>query len=99
MTRFDSVDNILPREYITDVLPRLQTPEDVTIFYEVKADLKDHEMQVLAEAGVRRLQPGIESLSTTTLKLMKKGTTAFQNLRFLKSCLRWNTDPIWSGSG
>ena len=34
------------------------------------------------DAMVLEVQPGIESLSTSTLKLMRKGTTAFQNIRF-----------------
>ncbi len=28
------------------------------------------------------MQPGIEALSTATLELMKKGTSAFNNIRF-----------------
>ncbi len=96
VTRFDSVDNILPRNYLTEVLPKLDSPENVTIFYEVKADLKDREMEVLAKAGVTEIQPGIESLATSTLKLMKKGTTAFHNLRFLKNCLVYDIRPAWN---
>ncbi len=93
---FSSVDNILPREYLTEVLPRLRAPDGVSLFYEVKADLKEHEMLALADARVTRIQPGIEALSTSTLKLMGKGTTSFQNLRFLKDCLRMGISPAWN---
>jgi magnesium-protoporphyrin IX monomethyl ester (oxidative) cyclase len=92
---FDSVDNILPREYLTDVLPKMKTPEGVELFYEVKADLKDDDLRTLAAAGISAVQPGIESLSTTTLKLMKKGTTAAGNLRFLQDCLKHSVRPVW----
>lgn len=95
-SRFESVDNILPRSYLTDVLPRLETPPGVSIFYEVKADLKDAEMEALARAGVTEIQPGIESLATSTLKLMKKGTSSFQNLAFLKNCVRFGINPVWN---
>ncbi len=95
-TRFQSVDNILPREYLQEVLPRLSTPDGATIFYEVKADLKDHEMAVMADAGVTVIQPGIEALATSTLKLMGKGVTSFQNLRFLSSCLTYGIEPHWN---
>ncbi len=95
-TRFESVDNILPREYLSEVLPRLNPPADATLFYEVKADLKPQEMEILARAQVRAIQPGIESLATSTLKLMGKGTTSFQNLAFLKSCLRFGIQPVWN---
>ncbi len=93
---FESVDNILPREYLTDLLPRLETPPGVALFYEVKADLKEREMAALARAGVTRIQPGIESIATTTLKLMRKGTTSFQNLKFLKYCQRYGVDAFWN---
>ena len=93
---FQSVDNILPRQYLTEVLPHLEPPEGVELFYEVKADLKEREVEVLARAGVTRIQPGIEALATTTLRLMKKGTTSFQNLRFLKHCLTHGVTPLWN---
>ncbi|MES1243276.1 MAG: RiPP maturation radical SAM C-methyltransferase [Acidobacteriota bacterium] len=94
--RFESVDNILPREYLTDVLPHLATPPGVSLFYEVKADLKEREMEVLSKAGVTAIQPGIEALSTSTLRLMGKGTTSFQNLAFLKNCVRFGITPSWN---
>ncbi len=96
ITRFEAVDNIMPREYLTEVLPQLRTPPGAGIFYEVRADLKDHEMAILAQAGVRDVQPGIEALATPTLKLMRKGTTVFQNIKFLKSCVRHDIAPGWN---
>lgn len=94
--RFESVDNILPREYLEDVLPKLRTPPGVSFFYEVKADLKEREMAILGRAGVTAIQPGIESLATSTLKLMRKGTSSFQNLAFLKYCRRYGIKPLWN---
>ena len=94
--RFESVDNIMPRPYIKEVFARLTPPPGVRIFYEVKADLKDWEMEVLSQAGVNQIQPGIEALSTSTLKLMGKGTTAFQNIAFLKNCIRYGIEPSWN---
>lgn len=94
--RYESVDNILPRSYLKDVFPHLAPPPHVTLFYEVKADLKPHEMEVLAHARVTELQPGIESLATSTLKLMRKGTTAFQNITFMKNCVVHGLNPLWN---
>ena len=96
VTRYESVDNILPREFITDVFPNLTPPDNASIFYEVKADLKEREMEVLSRGGVKEIQPGIEALSTSTLKLMGKGTTSFQNLRFLQHCLVYDIKPVWN---
>src|SRR5262245_15129136 len=70
----EAVDNILPRNYLKDVLPLLETPSNMDIFYEVKADLSEDDFIVLQKSRVKLIQPGIESLATSTLKLMKKGT-------------------------
>jgi ribosomal peptide maturation radical SAM protein 1 len=96
VSRLESVDNILPKNYLQEVLPLIKPPENMTIFYEVKADLADHDVEVLSKAGVRAIQPGIESLNTSTLKLMKKGTSSFQNLILLKNCLRYGVNPAWN---
>ena len=48
------------------------------IFYEVKADLSEEDIvYAWQRARVNKIRPGIESLATSTLKLMKKGTTVF----------------------
>ncbi|HEX8904057.1 MAG TPA: RiPP maturation radical SAM C-methyltransferase, partial [Longimicrobiaceae bacterium] len=91
-----SVDNILPRSYLTDVLPFLDTPPDLFMFYEVKADLGEDDFRVLAKSRVLRIQPGIEALNTSTLKLMRKGTSVFQNLSFLINSVRYGIEPMWN---
>jgi ribosomal peptide maturation radical SAM protein 1 len=93
---FSSVDNIIPKEYFTDVFPHLDVPDNVTIFYEVKADLTREQMAELARTHVAEIQPGIESLNTATLKLMRKGTTSFGNVRLLKHCVTYKIRPIWN---
>lgn len=92
----ECVDNIMPKNYVREVLPFLETPRDTSIFYEVKADLTEGELRVLQQAGVRHIQPGIEALATSTLKLMKKGTTAFGNIIFLKNCVKYDLRPSWN---
>ncbi len=72
-----AVDNILPHEYFKTLLPELKRRQlGVTLFYEIKANLKREQVELLRDAGVAALQPGIESLSTPVLRLMRKGTTA-----------------------
>jgi magnesium-protoporphyrin IX monomethyl ester (oxidative) cyclase len=94
--RYEAVDNILPKSYIEEVLPKLNAPQNATIFYEVKADLSEEDVQTLAKARVMTIQPGIEALNTSTLKLMKKGTSAFQNLKLLKNCALYGVFPAWN---
>lgn len=96
VSELQSVDNILPRSYLGEVLPFLDTPPNVSMFYEVKADLDEEAFRVLAKARVTRIQPGIEALNTATLKLMRKGTSSFQNLQFLINALRYGITPSWN---
>lgn len=90
------VDNIIPKEYVTDLLPKLDVPDNITMFYEVRADLSDDDMKVLADAHVFEIQPGIEAMNTHTLKLMAKGTTAFNNVNFLKHAVKHSVYPAWN---
>lgn len=93
---FSSVDNILAQKYTRDVIPFINPPDNVSIFYEVKPSLKDHEIKLLADKKVDVVQPGIESLATSTLKLMKKGSNVFGNILFLKNSLRYGVTPEWN---
>jgi len=95
-TVYNCVDNILAKNYLTDVFPFLETPSNIHMFYEVKADLSEKEMEVLSKARVKSVQPGVESLATSTLKLMKKGTSSFQNVSLLKNCLIYDIWPEWN---
>lgn len=90
------VDNIMPTSYPRDVLPHVETPKGASIFYEVKASLDEDDLSRLARAGVSLLQPGIEALATSTLKLMKKGTSSFQNIAFLQNCVNLGIQPLWN---
>lgn len=95
-SNFSCVDNIMPKNYLKEVFPFVDAPPDVSIFYEVKADLMADDLSVLSKARVNLIQPGIEALATSTLSLMKKGTTAFQNVSFLKNCSAFDVFPKWN---
>ena len=95
-SRFNCVDNILAKSHLTEVFPHLKPPSNVYMFYEVKADLTAGEVETLSKAQVKIIQPGVESLATSTLKLMKKGTSAFRNLMLLKNCLIFDVCPEWN---
>ncbi len=94
---FTAVDNIIDKGYLKSVVPELASRGlDLRIFYESKANLAREEIRLLSRAGVRKLQPGIESLSTHTLKLMKKGVTGMQNVRVLKWCAIDGIEVAWN---
>jgi magnesium-protoporphyrin IX monomethyl ester (oxidative) cyclase len=89
-------DNIMPKGYPAKVFDQIETPADVSIFYEVKLPLSRQDMKRMVAAGVTKVQPGIEALSTANLKIMAKGTTAFHNVQFLKNCREFGIDPSWN---
>ena len=95
--RFEAVDNIMDMGYLTKLFPVLVANEtDYEIFYEVKANLSREQLKLLARAGVIQLQPGIESLSSNVLRLMRKGVRAVQNVNFLRWALYYDIDVQWN---
>lgn len=94
---FNMVDNILDMGYFHDLLPALAAADiDLTLFYEIKANMTREQVRLLAASGITVVQPGIESLSTELLRLMRKGITAIQNVQFLKWCAEFNIKPYWN---
>ncbi|MFF8841093.1 RiPP maturation radical SAM C-methyltransferase [Streptomyces sp. NPDC015130] len=90
-----AVDTILARQ--DNGLAELAAAEiDVTTFFEVKANLGPREVGEMRAAGVTMVQPGIESLSSGALKLLRKGATAYHNLRFLILCHELGIDARWN---
>jgi ribosomal peptide maturation radical SAM protein 1 len=94
---FQAVDNIIAMPYFQDVLPQLRDAGyDFKLTYETKSNLKKEQLRVMREAGVLKIQPGVESFSTPILKLMKKGVTGLQNIRLLKWCAELGIVPYWN---
>ena len=97
---FEAADNIIDLKYMEELLPRLSDYRregiDLNLFYETKANLKKKFVKAMRDAGIRRIQPGIESLSSPVLKLMRKGVTAFQNIRLLKWAQQFNIAVQWN---
>lgn len=91
------VDNILDLGYLDTFLPRIaQELPGLVLFYETKSNLKPAHIRTLRAAGVRYVQPGIESLSTPVLKLMGKGVSALQNVMFLRECAAAGVQAAWN---
>lgn len=91
------VDSIFSMDYFAGLLPKLrELALPVGIFYETKANLSREQLRELGRSGVLWIQPGIESLSTHVLKLMRKGTTALRNIQLLRDCAEFGVHPIWN---
>ena len=95
--KFWVVDDILDMRYFRTVLPMLEAARlDAELFWEVKANLAAKHVRALRAAGVRSIQPGIESLSDRVLALMQKGTTGLKNIELLKWCREYGVKPVWN---
>lgn len=88
-------DNVMNPAYCSSVMPRF-SGQGIHFLYEVRASLSKEQIQQLREAGVLWVQAGIEHLHDESLKLLNKGTTAIQNLRFLKWCRQYGISVIWN---
>lgn len=83
---FEAVDNIVDPSFFKTFFPTITSAGlDYQFFYEVKSNLTRAKLKTLSEGGVSRIQPGIESLSSPVLSLMRKGVSAIQNV----NTLRW----------
>jgi ribosomal peptide maturation radical SAM protein 1 len=94
---FEAVDNVLDMSYLKDLFPKLkETETGYELFYEVKANLSREQLRLMAGAGIARIQPGLESLSSNVLRLMRKGVRAVQNVNLLRWSLYYGIGVSWN---
>lgn len=92
-----SVDCVLDHRYFRTVLPQMQSRDHgLMLFYETRPTLTREQVRLLSAAGVLWIQPGIESLSTRSLRRMKKGVSAYQNVLLLKYAAEWQVGVLWN---
>jgi ribosomal peptide maturation radical SAM protein 1 len=94
---FEAVDNILDPRLIDKLFARIgEAKLDYRFFYEVKVNLTRPQIRTLHRGGIRNIQPGIESMSSRILRLMRKGCTMLQNVRCLKWCRYYGIRVSWN---
>jgi ribosomal peptide maturation radical SAM protein 1 len=91
-------DEILPPQYLGEFFPHVQerVPGARFVYLQARPDLSREQLSDLFAAGVRRLEVGIESLSTPVLALMGKGTTALRCVRLLKRAREIGLTVVWN---
>jgi ribosomal peptide maturation radical SAM protein 1 len=78
-------DYILPRGFFKTLLPTLASEGGpFELHWEVKSNLSKSDIALMHDAGIRTVQPGIESFSSPVLKQMAKGVTGLRNILTLK---------------
>jgi ribosomal peptide maturation radical SAM protein 1 len=94
--KFHLFDWIVDPSYLSNLYHWLGSSDlDLTLYLQTRAHISKSDLVVFKNAGAA-LQVGVESLSTNILKLMRKGTTAFQNIRLLKWCAELNIKVDWN---
>jgi ribosomal peptide maturation radical SAM protein 1 len=97
MMPVEAVDNILDMSYFKELIPEIaERGIKLDMFYEVKANLKKGQVRLLRDAGIRTIQPGVESLSSKVLALMRKGASRLQNVQLLKWCKEYGVRAQWN---
>jgi ribosomal peptide maturation radical SAM protein 1 len=95
--RVGMADCIMPHDYFKTVLPAISEElPGVEFFYEIKANLNLEQVILLKKAGITKVQPGIESLSSALLKRMNKGCLARHNVALLRCCRSVGITPLWN---
>jgi ribosomal peptide maturation radical SAM protein 1 len=91
-------DEIFSPSYFEDFFPKLQEriPDVQMVYLQTRPTLTREQLRSLVRSGVRRLEVGIESLSTPALTLMRKGTTALRCVQLLKWARESGVDVVWN---
>ena len=96
-TNYYITDNIIDYKAFKTFIPLLiKNNDNIKFFFEVKANFRRDQIFMMRDAGITRVQPGIESLNGNLLKLMNKGSTAIQNIYFLKCCSEAGIVVYWN---
>lgn len=98
LTNFQAVDNVIGKEHLSTLLPELQkTPQEHYRFvYEVKPILTKDNLKLLMAAGITWVQAGIENLSDSLLRQLRKGSTCIRNIQFLKHATEVGLGVLWN---
>jgi ribosomal peptide maturation radical SAM protein 1 len=71
--------------------------KDLNIFLEIRAGhLKKQDYRLMQEAGVKRVQIGVEAFGNKCLKKMNKGVTTIENIAAIKYCQEFNILAIYN---
>lgn len=87
---------IAPRPCLKELFPRLaERHPRPDLFHEVKSNKTRAEVETMARGGVAMIQPGIESLATDPLRMMRRGLSAHQDVALLRDCAATGIRVAW----
>ncbi len=95
--RFYAVDNCVDMRYFKTLFPQLAgSGKPYRIYYELRANPKRMDVQVMREAGITWVWCGVESLHHRILEIVNKGCNSYQNVQFLKWCRQYGIFVGWN---
>ena len=84
---FAFMDNALPKAKAPNFFDMLKEHKrDYNFFAEIRAAHNKDELMLMGKRGLKTVQVGIEALSSSLLKRIGKGTTAFDNIAAMRNC-------------
>jgi radical SAM superfamily enzyme YgiQ (UPF0313 family) len=84
-------------DFFNHLIPRLAAMGlGLDIYHDIKPCLNGKQLSLLRKMGISTVLAGIESLDDELLALMRKGTTALQNIQLLKLCRETGLCVYWS---
>jgi len=96
VNNFSVADNILDMRQFKTVLPEFaRRGAPYRFFYEIKSNLRREQVRLMAQAGITRIQPGIEGLHDGILDLMAKGNSAVINVQLLRYAREAGISTMW----
>lgn len=97
ISRINAVDNIIGRSQMRGLADYMKSSDlDYELFFEIKANLTRQEIMKLADGSINHVQPGIESFSSSVLKLMDKGISGIQNVNSLRWFAYYGVHAFWN---
>jgi ribosomal peptide maturation radical SAM protein 1 len=94
---FNAIDNIMAPDYVEKLFGRLAAANsDICIHYEIRPNFSRKQLGKLRRSGLFSVQPGIESLSTNILKIMRKHSTGMRNVELIKWCTYYGINALYN---
>jgi ribosomal peptide maturation radical SAM protein 1 len=94
---FFAIDNIMAPEYVEELFVKLGAANsDLHVHYEIRPNFSRTQLARLRRGGLFSVQPGIESLSTNILKIMRKLSTGMRNVELIKWCTYYRINNLYN---
>jgi ribosomal peptide maturation radical SAM protein 1 len=94
---FNAIDNIMAPAYVEKLFGRLAAANsDLCLHYEIRPNFSRSQLGRLRRAGLFSVQPGIESLSTNILRIMRKHSTGMRNVELIKWCTYYGINALYN---